>query len=341
MNYTFPKIFLISPDPTKIHGLELAGDFTILAGKSSSYLRAAKKRGINIEFLKLPKIKTTAGLLQDASVQKKLKPGSKLLIFKNLPKIEKIALKNKWQILLPKPHFVNLLEDKINFLEFAKKNELPILPTQVKKMMKIEFIKPIVIQLRRGHAGETTFFIKTKKELTSLKKTLGEWVVKITPLKKLPTFSLDLCVTSQKIFSTQPFYQITGDPRLNPLPGGTGGIDFDLAQKILSAKIQQKIFALVKKIGDALCKIGYRGIAGIDFLVDISQNKIFLLECNPRLLSNLGFITQKQTEICEIPLLTLHLLEFLGKNIPVVPAISQLKSGRFELKHKLPNHRIL
>ena len=97
----------------------------------------------------------------------------------------------------------------------------------------------------------------------------------------------------------------------------------------------EKISALAELTGNALQKIGYRGIAGIDFLVDEKKNNIFLLELNPRLLSNLGFVTKKQAAIGEIPLLTIHLLEMLGENLQEwdLPQVSELKEGRFELPH--------
>jgi hypothetical protein len=208
------------------------------------------------------------------------------------------------------------------------------LPTKVSELNLVHFIEPVVIQTRRGHAGESTFFIKSARELESLKRKIGDFKVKITPLRKLPTFSLDLCLTRNGIYSTQPFFQITGDPDLNPLPGGTGGIDFDIANK-LSNKTRERIGALVELVGKALEKIDYRGIAGIDFLVDDANSRIYLIELNPRLLSNLGFITKKQVEAKELPLATIHLLEFLREDITKFSAkkLSQVNSGRFENPH--------
>ena len=339
MAFNFPRktVYLISPDPKKIEGLELAWkNLKILSGKSSPYLRAAKTKGADIEFLGLSQHKTTADLLQNTSVQKRIRRGSRLLVFKNLPKVEKIAEKYGWQLLMPKAKFINLLEDKINFVKFCHEYDLPLLTSQVVVLNRVKFSKPIVVQLRRGHAGESTYFVKSAKDLSILQKTTGEWTVKITPLKKLPTFSLNLCVGQSQTYSTQPFFQITGDPRLNPLPGGTGGIDFDIADKILNNILQEKISNLVEKIGSALRRSGYRGIAGIDFLADTTTKKIHLIELNPRLLSNLGFVTKLQKMTGETPLLTIHLLELLGIDTCNLDfhKISQVKKGRFELPHQ-------
>lgn len=346
----YPTIYLISPDPKKIEGLECAWpNLKILSGKSSPYLRSVNKkgealrssakterrRGADITFLKLPKIKKTSELLSCSDVKKRLRKGSRILVFKNLPKIEKLAKSNSWKILMPDSKFINLLEDKINFVDFCTKNKLPLIPSKIIQLDKVNFSKPIVVQLRRGHAGESTFFIRSKSELEKLKKSAGEWTVKVMPLLKLPTFSLNLCVTKKSIYLTQPFYQITGDKKLNPLPGGTGGIDFDLAQTMLSEETRRQAFSLAEKIGKSLRKIGYQGIAGVDFLVDNEKQKNHLIELNPRLLSNLGFITKLQKKAGETPMLTIHLLEMLGEDVDKLnlPKISQVKSGRFELPH--------
>jgi hypothetical protein len=328
-------IHLISPDPKKIEGMELAyPHLKIFVSKMSPGLRKAEKAGAEIINLKLPRVKKTSELLAEMLSRRLIRKGNRILIFKNLPKIEKLATKHRIDILMPESYFVNLLEDKIHFVDFCHEFALPILPTTVRELNLVRFLEPVVIQTRRGHAGESTFFVKSSRELDVLKRKIGDFVVKITPLKKLPTFSLDFCVTGNGIFTTQPFFQITGDPKLNPLAGGTGGIDFGPAAK-LSETTRERIGALVEMIGAALAKIGYRGIAGIDFLVDDENAKIYLLELNPRLLSNLGFVTKQQAALGEIPLLTIHLLEFLGADLTEwnLPKVSAVQEGRFEDPH--------
>jgi hypothetical protein len=337
MGKTFPRktIHLISPDPSKIEGLEHAWPhLKIFVNKMTPALRKAQKAGADIVNLKLPKVKKTSELLGEMISRKLIRKGNRILIFKHLPKIEKLAAKHKIDILMPPAYFVNLLEDKINFVDFCHEFALPTLPTQVRELNLVRFLEPMVIQTRRGHAGESTFFVRSNRELDELKRKIGDWTVKITPLKKLPTFSLNLCITEEGIFQTQPFFQITGDEKLNPLPGGTGGIDFAPATK-LSETTLERISALTDLVGTSLQKIGYRGIAGIDFLVDEVKNHVFLIELNPRLLSNLGFITRKQKEIGEVPLLTIHLLELLDADLKQwdLKKISELKEGRFELPH--------
>jgi hypothetical protein len=329
------KIYLVSPDPAKIHGLEYAWpEIKILSSKSSPYLRAAAKKGAAITCLGLPKVQKTAELLAHPKVQKLLKRGSRLLVFKNLPKIEKLAEAHGWQMLMPPSHFLAELEDKINFVDFCRAHALPILPTRIAVLDKVQYQKPIVVQQRRGHAGESTFFIRSAGELKRLQKELGAQKVKITPLKKLPTFTLNLCVTSRQIFQSQPMLQLS-DRRLNPNEGGSAGVDLSAAQQLLSADLRDKIQELGDRVGRALRKIKYRGLAGIDLLADAKTDKIWLLELNPRLVANLGYLTRLQAESGEVPLLRIHLAEYLNLKISDLraPKISAVKEGRQEVRH--------
>ncbi len=336
---TNQTVYLVSPDPAKIHGMELAWpQLKILSSKSSPYLRAAQKRGVDITFLKLPRVKSTAELLAHPQVKRRLKRGSKLLVFKNTPQIEHLAKKHGWQILMPLSRFLNQLEDKFNFVEFCKAHKLPTLPAQLKVLNEVKYTSPIVVQLRRGHAGENTHFVQSVSGLTRLQKQIGEYRVKITPWQKLSTYSLNLCITNSQLHLTQPFYQITGVKHLNPNPGGSGGIDFAPAAE-LSKKTRQRIFQLAEQTGKVLRKIGYRGIAGLDFLVDDKANKLYLIEINARLLANLGYITKLESKAGETPLLTQHLLHYsetqkLSSSKTLELNISQVDKGRQEVRHK-------
>ncbi len=324
---TQQTVYLISPDPAKIHGMEYAWSrLKILSGKSSPYLRAAAKRGVDITFLRLPRVRGTAELLAQPQLKQKLKQGSQILVFKNTPQIERLAEANGWQILMPPSRYLSQLEDKFNFVEFCKKHRLPALPAQIAVLNDLKYTQPVVVQLRRGHAGCGTHFVQSASSLARLRKQIGEYRVKITPLKKLPTYSLNLCVTDRQLHLTQPFYQLTGVKRLNPNPGGSGGIDFAPAAR-LNEETRQQITQLAKKVGVALRKIGYRGIAGLDFLVADETHGLYLIEINARLLANLGYITRLQAESSETPLLTHHLLCHAGHDPAALEKLPPCQGG--------------
>lgn len=331
---TCPQIFLPTPDPAKIHGLEHAWPaLTILTTEQTPCLQAARAAGADVRVLPIA-VRQTSALLADASVIATIPQGSAITVFKNLPRSEKLAAAHGWQLLAPRARLVRELEDKITFVDFCAQHGLPALPATVTPLAAHHFERPVVVQTRRGHAGESTYFVHSLSELAELQNRLGEWLVKITPLLNLPTFTLNLVVTTGQIFYSQPLWQIT-DKKLNPLPGGTAGVDFAPA-RALQKKTHAAIASLAEKTGAALRTVGYRGLAGLDFLVDDAAGTVHLVECNPRVTANLGYLTQLQHAAGEVPLATLALLAHL--DLPVeqlqLPSQSAVKEGRQEVRYR-------
>ena len=114
-------IHLISPDPRKIEGLEHAWPhFKIFVSKMTPKLKKAEKQGIDVTNLKVPRIKKTSELLREMLSRKLIRKGNRLLVFKNLPKIEKLAAKARIKALMPEAKFISDLEDKINFVNVVR-----------------------------------------------------------------------------------------------------------------------------------------------------------------------------------------------------------------------------
>ena len=119
---TRKTVYLISPDASKIEGLEACWEnLKIITNQKTPYLLKAQKRGVEIIFVKNPQAKKTSELLESPAVGKILKRGNRILVFKNLPKIEKLGESKGWEILMGEARFVNEIEDKIHFVKFCEK----------------------------------------------------------------------------------------------------------------------------------------------------------------------------------------------------------------------------
>ncbi|HPH19617.1 MAG TPA: ATP-grasp domain-containing protein, partial [Haliscomenobacter sp.] len=59
-----------------------------------------------------------------------------------------------------------------------------------------------------------------------------------------------------------------------------------------------------------LTPLNYRGFFGLDFLV--SENQVYLLECNPRLTASFAFYTQIELKNDLTPLFYFDLAEFIN-----------------------------
>jgi len=57
--------------------------------------------------------------------------------------------------------------------------------------------------------------------------------------------------------------------------------------------------------------MGYKGIFGLDFVLDEKTNKLYIIECNPRLLGSFPTLNMVQLLNNEPLILAFHILEFL------------------------------
>jgi hypothetical protein len=72
---------------------------------------------------------------------------------------------------------------------------------------------------------------------------------------------------------------------------------------------QKSAFEQASKIGDFLGNLGYKGILGIDFIVQ--EEKVYPIEINPRLTGALPMLSLLHLQSGTIPLEAFHMLEFL------------------------------
>lgn len=244
-----------------------------------------------------------------------------ILVFKPSPSLEIICQKNDW-LLLANPSKLNrLIENKINFSHILTKLNLPQPQHQIEKLADISyeyyahrFGQKFFIQFPRGFAGSSTFLIESQKILHDIQKKYLNYPTKISQQIIGPTYSLNACIVSQSTNKQQiviqpPFFQITNLPDLNNSAGGTCG---NIYCQESSPKINIKqLYSDVRLFGNYLYSKNYRGIFGLDFVIDSKTGQHFFIECNPRLTASIPMVTKLQIKNLQIPLLAIHVLEFL------------------------------
>jgi hypothetical protein len=67
-----------------------------------------------------------------------------------------------------------------------------------------------------------------------------------------------------------------------------------------------------KLIGGYLSRAGYRGISGVDFVLDEERGRLVPIELNPRYTGAFPMLSLLQMEQEQIPMETFHMLEFMG-----------------------------
>lgn len=270
------------------------------------------------------KIKNSGKLLSNPQVIKFIQQNSKknnhipaIIPFKPSAKIEFLCKKYNW-INISNPSTINrLLEDKIKFVEICKQNKLQIIPSIIDNFNERNFLKyqqkfgkDIVIQTHFGWAGKSTFTSDNYSKLST--KITPEIKVKFSPLLSGYTLTNNCCLTSKGLIQSPPALQYTGIKPFTNNPFTTVGRQWP---SFAPPKIQEQISEITQKFGEILKQLKYKGYFGLDFF--INSDKIYILECNPRLTASFAFYNQIELKQNITPLFFFHIAEFLNLNYQI------------------------
>jgi len=234
-----------------------------------------------------------------------------IIPFKPSGKIEHICQKENW-IYAANPAKLNrFLEDKINFSKLCQKFNFPTIPSIIDNFNQQNFQKyqqilnnNLVIQTRFGWAGKSTFHSSTWQDIEN--KIPLETSVKYTPLLSGYSLINNCCLTSKGLIQSPPGLQYTGLPQFTSNPFTTVGRQWPSLAPI---GVLEKIKTLTQKFSDILKVLNYQGFFGLDFF--ISNDDVFILECNPRLTASFELYHQIETKNNLNSLFFFHLLSFL------------------------------
>ena len=265
---------------------------------------------------------------------KKLGKTAAIMPFKPSAKIDLFCQKNNF-LLVSNPRTLNLqFEDKINFAKICTKNKINTIPffvdnlnqKNIDKAQSLFKTDKIVIQVKTGWAGNSTYLSDL-----ALKTLPSESTVKFMPFIKGTTYIQNGCIYQKNMITSPVGIQLNNPQHSKNIFATTG--------RSWPSNLDQTSLNKIKAINDQLETIfvnsNYRGFFGLDFLIDQNDN-VYLTECNPRLTASFNFYTHLELKNNIVPLLYLHLLEFLNLNINL--DIRDLKS-RF-LNQKLTGTQI-
>ncbi len=275
-------------------------------------------------------IQNSGKLLSDTSVKNYINSTANdqqivIVPFKPSAKIEFICRQNNW-ICAAVDHQLNrFLEDKNEFTLFCQKNNLPTIPSAIDLFNQTNFAKyqqqfqtdKLVIQTHFGWAGKSTFSADNWEEIKN--NIPLETKVKFSPF--LAGYSLlnNCCLTQTGLIQSPPALQYTGLPEFTSNPFTTVGRQWPCLAPL---DVQNQIKQITADFAKIIQSLSYKGFFGLDFLV--SNNQIYLLECNPRLTASFAFYTQIETNQNLNPLFLFHLSQFI--NLTSVPTTSETQS---------------
>lgn len=219
-----------------------------------------------------------------------------LVVFKPTTQIEKTCAENGWELLNPSAELSNRVEEKISQIEWLGplKKYLPDYKVQLCKNIKWPGHK-FILQFNRSHTGSGTILVNNEKILKNIKKIFPEREARIAKYIDGPLFTNNNVVASDNILIGNINYQITGLLPFTDNPFSTIGNDWELPRKILNKKQLKQYKKIAVDVGIRLRESGWKGLFGIDVVMEQKTGKLYLLEINCRQPASTTYESQLQS----------------------------------------------
>ncbi len=256
-----------------------------------------------------------------------------LVLYRSTENIEKVCDKFGWHIVANRASIRDPYENKDFFRSLLKKVKVKVAPGEklkiseltkqklaifLKKWKKVVLILP---ELTKG-GGYSLVFVKKITDFNKFKEKVATWSSQfnlrhVIVTKYIDAFSPSItgCVTRFGILTGPVQTQILDQPTIVNLDKGSGLFcGHDWSFKVYSEKVQKQAELIAQKVGEYMWKHSYRGIFGIDLLVDKKTEEVYPCECNPRYTGAFPIYSMLQMEQEEPPFDVFHLLELLKLN---------------------------
>ncbi len=314
----------------------LVRNLHIISYGASPLTEPLRKEGVNVSLLGAAggdKLCTTNNLIAHmfTKVAVSRVSGSKnLLVFKNSAIVEEYAAKLGLRLLAAPANISRRIENKVRFYETSKGKGIPFLPGETLQITDSvdfddiagRFGAPFVLQASKGFAGNKTYLINRAADLTDIKAAYNKRVMRLTKYTPGATLTINACATSLGTIVKPPFHQLTGYGELTSNRLGACGNDFRIDD--IDRATVDEIVRVTRNIGDMIYSAGYKGIFGVDYIVN--NDKVYFVECNPRLVTSLPLFTQIERQYDEPPLIAFHILEQLGEMQSAAELFERFKS---------------
>ncbi|PIQ92424.1 MAG: hypothetical protein COV70_00635 [Parcubacteria group bacterium CG11_big_fil_rev_8_21_14_0_20_39_22] len=273
---------------------------------------------------------STDKLIEHPQTKKFLKKigANSITVFKNDSQIEKSARNVGVKILNPSADMAQKIEDKISQVKWLGESARFLPKHEIRTLKDIKWDgKPFIIQFNHSYAGEGTHLIENERILNQFSEKFPNREIRKAKIIHGPVFTSNHAVTSNGVVHGNISYQITGLSPFTDNPFATVGNDFGLPKMILSKEQISKYREIAKEIGDKLSKEGYKGLFGIDIIMEEKSCKLYLLEINSRQTTNATFESglQEHNNPGKLTIGQAHLMALL--DIPVAGPVVEIRNG--------------
>jgi predicted ATP-grasp superfamily ATP-dependent carboligase len=293
-------IVYITRDLERALGLPLATPGYYIISNFNDFASPLAKKYPNILLIKSEKQLNTRELMEHPEAKAFIKTlnKAKILVFKNTTLIEKVCKKNRWPLLNPKAETAGIVEEKISQIKWLGELVKYLPRHQIKLCRDIVWRKkPFILQFNFAHTGTGTLFIDSKEELDELKEKFAKRPARLTQFIYGPIFTTNAVVAPEKIMVGNISYQITGLLPFTDNPFATIGNDWKLPNLLLTEKQKEYFNQMATDIGNKLRRDGWRGLFGIDVILEQKTGKLYLIEINARQPASATYESQLQQHV--------------------------------------------
>lgn len=345
LNLTKTPVIYVTRDLERALGLFLDTRGYYIISNYSAFAKTLAKGRKNVLLIKSKTILDTRELLTQSVVKRFLDKIKKpnILVFKNTKQIEEICRGSGWNLLNPPSALSEQVEEKISGIEWLGplKKYLPM--HEVLECRELGWNdEKFILQFNRAHTGSGTILIESEQQLKDLQKKFPARPVRVTEFIAGPALTNNNVVWGGKVLMGNINYQITGLKPFTQTPFATIGNDWALPHKILSPAQLKKYYKIAEDVGVRLVKNGWRGLFGIDVIMDEKTGKLYLIEINARQPASTSYESQLQREKNDKGLTTFaaHLLSLLGEKNTKQKLVT-IKNGAQIVQKVVPTEKLI
>lgn len=278
-----------------------------------------------------------------------------LFVYQSTEEIEEICREFGWNIIGNPTRIRRELGDKGKFREILQELDLPLIPgEQISRdelirrgygSLSLRFGRDMVFQLpdiTKG-GGRGTFFIRSEKDylnfLTCISKGSyrGYQINTVNVVKLIEGFpaSVAACATRYGALISSIQTQVMDIPEVLEVHRGNGFFcGHDWTYRSYSASYHERVMRIVQKLSGYMWDKGYRGIFGIDLVVDEKADEVYPVECNARYTGAFPMLSMHHFKNGAIPMDLFHVLEFLNADYEIdVGKLNQAYRKRIRGSH--------
>jgi len=311
-------IIYVTRDIERAFGLPLNSPNYYIISNSTEFAKSFLPSLKNVLLIRENRLLDTRELLDHKETRRfiqKIKNPS-ILVFKNTIAIEKICRQNDWRLLNPSAALAAKIEEKISQVEWLGELSRFLPPYEIKVAREVNWKgQKFILQFNRAHTGSGTILIENKNQLREIQAKFPKREVRVTKFIDGVMLTNNNVVWGKKVLCGNTNLQITGLTPFTMMPFATIGNDYALPESLLSPKQKKEYLKMAQLIGKKMAQNGWKGLFGIDVMLEKNTGKLYLIEINARQPASTSFESQLQKVKDKNGLTTFmaHLLALLGE----------------------------